>query len=54
MLKGELQDIRKALYLLKEDYDRIIKTDPNDRTKEQDNRLEYIEALTKKRQVDEI
>ena len=51
VLKKELADIYLTLSLLKEEYDRLLKVAPDDRTAEQDKRIEYIDDLSKIRTI---
>ena len=51
VLKKELADIYRTLSLLKEEYDRLLKVAPDDRTAEQDKRIEYIDDLSKIRTI---
>ncbi|HRU99081.1 MAG TPA: hypothetical protein P5092_16800, partial [Ruminococcus sp.] len=51
VLKKELADINRTLSLLKEEYDRLLKIAPDDRTAEQDKRIEYIDDLLKIRTI---
>jgi hypothetical protein len=47
VLKKELSDIYNTLSLLKEEHDRLLKIAPDNRTAEQDKRIEYIDELSK-------